>query len=144
MADELGTSTDVLRKALSDGRLSMPETMPAPVASTMSERTQTDAQAADAMGTACVRVLERCEASLGAGAGAPVFFERCLDVPMGGVLCALPALLENGLLSSCENLASDAFGRAMEQTRAGDLPKPKNPAEALVPEAIEFRGVYLG
>ncbi len=33
-----------------------------------------------AMGTACVRVLERCEASLGAGAGAPVFFERCLDV----------------------------------------------------------------
>lgn len=104
VADELGTSTDVLRKALSDGRLAMPETMPAPVASTMSERTQTDAQAADAMGTACVRVLERCEASLGAGAGAPVFFERCLDVPMGGVLCALPALLENGLLSSCEKL----------------------------------------
>ncbi len=115
VADELAISTDVLRKALSDGRLSTPETIPVPVASTMSERTQGDAHAADAMGTACVRVLERCEASLGMGAGAPVCFEPCLDVPMGGVLCALPALLENGLLSNGERLGKvDGYYTAVE------------------------------
>ena len=102
VANRLAISSDVVRKALSDGRLSRPKSIIA--ASTMSARTQIDAQAADGMGTACVRVLERCEASLGAGTAAPVCFERCLDVPMGGVLCALPALLENGLLSSCGKL----------------------------------------
>jgi hypothetical protein len=34
--------------------------------------------------------------------GASVEFETCLDVPKGGVLCALPALLSNGLLKDVE------------------------------------------
>ena len=34
--------------------------------------------------------------------GASVEFETCLDVPKGGVLCALPALLSNGLLNDVE------------------------------------------
>jgi hypothetical protein len=38
-------------------------------------------------------------AALGQLDGAPLCFERVEDVPEGGVLCALPALLANGLLS---------------------------------------------
>ena len=38
-------------------------------------------------------------AALGQLDGAPIGFERVADVPEGGVLCALPALLANGLLS---------------------------------------------
>ena len=34
--------------------------------------------------------------------GASIEFETCLDVPKGGVLCALPALLSNGLLNNIE------------------------------------------
>ena len=34
--------------------------------------------------------------------GASIEFETCLDVPKGGVLCALPALLSNGLLKDIE------------------------------------------
>ena len=36
------------------------------------------------------------------GNGASIEFETCLDVPKGGVLCALPALLSNGLLNNIE------------------------------------------
>jgi len=102
VAARLQIKSDTLRKAVSDGRLTQPTRLPA--ASTMSDRSQSDAHAADEMGTACVRVLERCEASLGLGNGAPIRFECCLDVPMGGVLCAIPALLENRLLSNSEML----------------------------------------
>ena len=35
--------------------------------------------------------------------GASIEFESCLDVPKGGVLCALPALLSNGLLNDIEH-----------------------------------------
>lgn len=51
------------------------------------------------MGVATTRLDERLLASLGQlGAGAPIRFEPVSDVPNGGVLCALPALLEVGLL----------------------------------------------
>ena len=38
--------------------------------------------------------------------GAPVEFEPVEDVPSGGVLLALPALLQNGLLSHSRQLFS--------------------------------------
>ena len=63
-----------------------------------------DAAAAGGMGTACLRVPERVAASLGSSTGAMVHFERCLDVPNAGVLCAIPALLGNGLLDGIEKL----------------------------------------
>ncbi len=50
------------------------------------------------MGMACTRVVERVCASMGKLSGAPSKFTAALDVPNGGVLWALPALLENGLL----------------------------------------------
>lgn len=55
------------------------------------------------MGTACTRVDERTQAAFNAlENGASIEFETCLDVPKGGVLCALPALLSNGLLNDVE------------------------------------------
>ena len=55
------------------------------------------------LGTACTRVEERIQAALGEQEkGASIEFESCLDVPKGGVLCALPALLGNGLLNDIE------------------------------------------
>ncbi len=53
-------------------------------------------------GTACTRVDERVEAIFGSGDGAVTHFEPCQDVPKGGVLCALPALLGNELLDGAE------------------------------------------
>jgi hypothetical protein len=50
------------------------------------------------MGVATGRTLDRVCAALGVLEAAPLEFEAADDVPMGGVLCALPALLEVGLL----------------------------------------------
>ena len=50
------------------------------------------------MGMGCRRVLDRVAAALGGLEAAPVEFEAAQDVPWGGVLWALPALLANGLL----------------------------------------------
>ena len=50
------------------------------------------------MGMGCTRVLDRVAAALGSLEAAPVEFEAAQDVPWGGVLWALPALLSNGLL----------------------------------------------
>ena len=50
------------------------------------------------MGVATTRVEERLLASLGRLQVAPIRFEAVNDVPKGGVLCALPALLALGLL----------------------------------------------
>ena len=56
------------------------------------------------MGMGCVRELERVAAALGASAETPTRFETALDVPRGGILCALPALLSNGLLRHARKL----------------------------------------
>jgi transposase len=101
-AKELGVKYDTIRKAIEDGRLKEKE--PAKTATNKSTRSAVDAEAADGLGTACTRVDERTYAAFGVLEGAPVRFEACLDVPKGGVLCALPALLANGLLEGAETL----------------------------------------
>lgn len=65
-------------------------------ASTQAERGLYDQEAP--LGIATQRVTERVLASLGRLPEAALRFERCDDVPQGGVLCALPALLVVGLL----------------------------------------------
>jgi hypothetical protein len=50
------------------------------------------------LGMATTRSLERLAAAMGMLEAAPIQFELVQDVPMGGVLCALPALLAWGLL----------------------------------------------
>jgi transposase len=107
-SDELGVRYDTLRKAISDGRLVEPERHE--TATTKSSRDLIDVQAAEGMGTACTRVEERTLAAFGVCDGAPVRFEPCLDVPKGGVLCALPSLLMNGLLERAEQLLGGVKG----------------------------------
>jgi len=50
------------------------------------------------MGYATTRSLERVAAAMGQLAAAPIAFQAACDVPQGGVLLALPALLAQGLL----------------------------------------------
>jgi len=108
VAVKLQVSADTLRKALNDGRL---VARLRPVAVDKSARSVEDAEAASGMGTACTRVVERVLASLGKmEGGAPVRFESCRDVNYGGVLCALPAMLANGLLAKAEGLLGQVRG----------------------------------
>lgn len=117
VADELGIAYDTLRKAIHQGRLQEPAKPDASqlplgdapegslaeapgLASDKSERSGADASAE--MGTACTRPGERVLAALGMLQGAPTRFEACRDVSFGGVLCALPALVENGLFQHLE------------------------------------------
>jgi hypothetical protein len=50
------------------------------------------------LGVATTRSMERVAAAVGLLQEAPIEFEPVADVPLGGVLCALPALLAFGLL----------------------------------------------
>jgi hypothetical protein len=108
VAQQLGLKPDTLRKTIQQGRLTKPsppkpggpapEKTPAPqppIATDKSTRAALDAAAE--MGTACTRPDERVLAAFGLLNGAPTRFETCRDVSFGGVLCALPALAENGL-----------------------------------------------
>lgn len=107
-AMELGIKYDTLRKAVKDGRLI--ESRASDVVLTKSSRNGVDTDAADGMGTGCTRVGDRILASLGKMVGAPIRFERCLDVPLGGVLCAVPALLTNGLLKGAKQFLGQVKG----------------------------------
>ena len=69
-----------------------------------------DAAAADGMGRACTRTSDRVEAAFGAICGAATSFDTSLDVPRGGVLCALPALLANGLLRGVDQSLGSVNG----------------------------------
>jgi prepilin-type processing-associated H-X9-DG protein len=98
VAAALDIKYDTLRKAIAQGRVAKPLRPTDRVdASDKSTRTQQDAQAE--IGMACTRPLERIAAALGMlPGGAPALFEPCHDVAFGGMLCALPALVSNGLL----------------------------------------------
>ncbi len=102
VAEELDISYATLVKAIQDGRLH--ESEKAVPGATKSDRSIKDAEAAEGMGTACTRTGERILAATGLLNGAPIRFEPCRDVPYGGILCALPALLSNGLLSGIRTL----------------------------------------
>jgi len=57
------------------------------------------------MGLACTRPAERVLAAIGLlPGGAATQFQSCRDVSYGGVLCALPALAENGLFAHLASL----------------------------------------
>ena len=72
------------------------------MASSKSERSETDSTAA--MGYATTRADERVAAAMGLLSSAPIQFEAAQDVPKGGVLLALPALLAMGLLRHTQEL----------------------------------------
>jgi hypothetical protein len=107
-AQELGIRLDTLRKAINGGRLREHQSA-AKAGTDKSSRSAVDAAAAKAMGTACTRVADRAFAAAGEGE-AQVCFESCLDVPKAGVLCAVPALLANGILEGAEKLLGKIKG----------------------------------
>ncbi len=74
------------------------------------------------LGRATTRSLDRVAASVGMLNGAAIEFERVQDVPDGGVLLALPALLVLGLLSnSRENFSmSEGFYPVARQVVSWD------------------------
>jgi hypothetical protein len=121
VAQELHIKVDTLRKAIQQGRLIRPcapqpgkptpqtaSSAQPPIASDKSTRATHDA-AAD-MGTACTRPDERILAALGVLDGASTRFETCRDVSFGGVLCALPALAENGLFRHINDCLAKLHG----------------------------------
>ncbi len=113
VAEKLGVQYDTLRKAINQGRVREPSPapaeevsqQPAAVSSDKSSRSDADAVAGDEMGIACTRPCERVMAALGLlPGGATPQFQPCRDVSYGGVLCALPALAENGPFRHLETL----------------------------------------
>lgn len=102
ISDELEIAYSTLSKAIQDGRLHQPEHSLS--GTTKSGRTLVDAAVATGMGTACTRTSERILCAVGDLSGAKTRFEACCDIPHGGVICALPALLGNGLLSGIQSL----------------------------------------
>lgn len=109
VAEQLNIKYDTLRKAVYQGRLTASPASAEPEPSSKSERSAADSSAG--MGMACSRQTERVFAALGfLRDGASSIFKPCLDVPMGGVLCGLPALISNGLLSHIRECFSKLTG----------------------------------
>jgi transposase len=119
VAEELGLHYDTLRKAIDQGRVHLSDKATSVDAisqksETSSERTigsdkttrsDADAAAGEEMGMACTRPAERVLAAVGKlPGGATTQFQSCRDVSYGGVLCALPALAENGLFRHLKTL----------------------------------------
>jgi prepilin-type processing-associated H-X9-DG protein len=121
VAEHLKLKLDTLRKAIQQGRLTKPSSVkpgesapaqaPAPQPSTATDKsTRAVLDAAAEMGTACTRPDERVLAAFGLLDGAPTRFETCRDVSFGGVLCALPALAENGLFRHIHDCLAQVRG----------------------------------
>ena len=106
VADQLGIRVDTLRKAINQGRLYEPP--PDDSSNHQTEGTDPSTRsvldAAAEMGVACTRPEERVLAAVGMLQGAPTRFEHCRDVSFGGVLCALPALIANGLFEHLQKV----------------------------------------
>ena len=102
VADKLGVMRDTFYKAIANGRLHLPKsTVVEPGLTTSSERNAEDVSAPMGMGT--TNTIERVLARVGQLiSSVEITFTPCSDVPNGGVLCALPALIAIGLLRHAE------------------------------------------
>ena len=110
-AEELGIKHDTLRKAINGGRVQEPtpaakeSEKPTAGGTDKSSRSEVDGSTAEQMGIGCTRPCERVFAATGQlPDGASTQFQLCRDVSYGGVLCALPALSENGLFGHLDSL----------------------------------------
>jgi hypothetical protein len=105
VADKLGLLRDTLAKAGRAGRLHIPpkkESAGTGMVSTKSARTSQDSLAP--MGVGASNVPARLAASVGLLGAVSPQFQMAVDVPHGGVLMALPALLAVGLLDDADKL----------------------------------------
>jgi prepilin-type processing-associated H-X9-DG protein len=107
VAEQLAVKRDTLAKAIRAGRLhkltkkkDLSAGESAPPLSTKSQRSAEDAEAP--MGVGTCNVLDRMAASVGELTAVEPVFQAVSDVPHGGVLLALPALLAVGLLHQAD------------------------------------------
>jgi len=103
--------------------------------STKSQRSVVDSQAL--MGVATNRSVDRLAAAAGLLDAAPLQFEAVDDVPMGGVLCALPALLALARLRSLESLryrAPGEWGKLLGLDRSPEVKTMRNKLGVLCDE----------
>ncbi len=91
IAKKMNLKADTLRKAIKSGRLIKPT-----IENIKSTRSIKDSQAL--MGVGATDILGRVAASLGMLNSSTPKFELVLDVPHGGILFTLPALIQCGLL----------------------------------------------
>jgi hypothetical protein len=101
IAEELKIKLDTIKKAIQDGRLKK-SSQQCNDMRTKSKRSIKDANASLGMGA--TDSLGRTAARFGLVQGVKPEFVNCLDVPQGGVLLALPALLANGLLDHTKDI----------------------------------------
>jgi hypothetical protein len=93
------------------------------------------------MGYGATRSLERVAAAMGALESAPVIFEAARDVPQGGVLLSMPALLTMGLLrhsGECYSLPPGFYGLSSVFVLLGLM------ALARIPSLEQLRYVAAG
>ena len=104
VAGRLGIKADTLSKAVRAGRLRVASAKGKPTLalSTKSERSTLDSEAPMGMGASHVEA--RMAASVGGLNAVVPQFQAAADVPCGGVLFALPALLAVGLIEGSEPL----------------------------------------
>jgi transposase len=103
VAEELAINLDTLRRAVWDGRLCETKNTATTACAAGTDKTHRnieDALASEGLGTGCTRSGERMLASLGLIDEAATRFEHVRHVPFGGVICAVGALLENGLFDA--------------------------------------------
>lgn len=103
VAERVGIKKNTLDKAIRDKRLQERRNAPGV---TRSDRARADRSAASSMGSACTEISGRVLASLGRLSGVTTSFQTALDVNYGGVLCAIPALVGNGLFDFLHMLPS--------------------------------------
>lgn len=115
IAQALGIKSNTLNKAILDNRLHKSKKKEncrqQLVVSNKSERNAIDYQAAIGMGA--TNTMDRVAAMMGQISEVPIQFQSSLDVPNGGVLFALPALLSVGLLHNTKKyfqLSSGYYG----------------------------------
>jgi hypothetical protein len=110
VAQRLGIKSNTLYKAVRVGKLHIPikKKDPTPVESTKSARCEEDHAAT--MGVGTTNSAARVAASKGELQSVAPQFETALDVPSGGVLLALPALLAIGLLETTERFFVEPKG----------------------------------
>jgi transposase len=102
IASKLNIKADTLSKAIRAGRLHKPVKKKDPDNLVTSKSERSSADRAALMGVGAQDVMGRVAASIGDLESVAPEFQPVLDVPNGGVLFALPALLAMGLLKYTE------------------------------------------